>query len=183
MRAAASTVLIVPGWQGSGPEHWQSHWERRYGDHRVEQRDWLTPKRADWIDALENAVGTAPGSVVLVAHSLGCALVAHWAASTQQHTRVRGALLVAPSDIERPDMPDNVADFRPLPRQRLPFPAIVVISADDPRSTVPRSLALAQAWGARSVEVGPHGHLNAASGMGDWPEGRRLLVDWLVETA
>ena len=38
-------VLTLPGWQGSGPEHWQSRWEALHGFIRVEQHDWMRPLR------------------------------------------------------------------------------------------------------------------------------------------
>ena len=70
------TVLTLPGWQNSGPDHWQSHWERTYGYSRVEQHDWMRPLRGDWSVRLEEVVVDAPGPVLLVAHSLGCILTA-----------------------------------------------------------------------------------------------------------
>jgi len=45
--------LIVPGWQGSPEEHWQSHWQRLLPSaSRVEQADWLTPEREAWVAEL-----------------------------------------------------------------------------------------------------------------------------------
>ena len=43
-----TTVLILPGWQNSGPDHWQSRWERTHSYTRVEQSDWQRPLRGDW---------------------------------------------------------------------------------------------------------------------------------------
>ena len=101
-----SHVLILPGWQNSGPQHWQSRWEARHGYVRVEQHDWMTPLRGDWITRLEDVIASLPGPrdapVVLVAHSLGCILAAAWASISHQVHRVRAALLVAPGDVERP---------------------------------------------------------------------------------
>src|SRR4051812_16245711 len=101
-------VLLLPGLFNSGPEHWQTYWERERADClRVEQSDWETPRRADWVETLERAVAREQEPVVLAAHSLACALVAHWAgvAGAQTLGRVRGALLVAPSDVEAPTYP------------------------------------------------------------------------------
>jgi predicted alpha/beta hydrolase family esterase len=47
--AAPATVLILPGWQNSGPDHWQSRWEALYGYQRVQQHDWMRPLRGDSI--------------------------------------------------------------------------------------------------------------------------------------
>ncbi|WP_195832195.1 alpha/beta hydrolase, partial [Bordetella pertussis] len=65
--------IIVPGWQGSGPGHWQTHWSRTLPHAvRLQQRDWHQPQRAEWVAALAAAVDAAPTPVLLVAHSLGC---------------------------------------------------------------------------------------------------------------
>jgi predicted alpha/beta hydrolase family esterase len=169
-------VLIVPGLGGSGPEHWQTRWEALYPRHvRVAQRDWERPRRDDWLASLETAVAAAGEPVVLVAHSLGCALVAH-AASRPYAPAIAAALLVAPADVDSPaHTPSETRDFAPLPLLPLPFPATVVASQDDPYATLARARAFASAWGAEFVDAGPRGHLNAASGLGDWPEGRRHL--------
>ncbi|KHK57965.1 alpha/beta hydrolase [Ralstonia sp. A12] len=174
----APTVLILPGWQNSGPEHWQSRWERLHGDRRVEQREWFTPKRADWVAALEAAVSAAPGDVVLVAHSLGCVLTAHWAAASAHMARVCGALLVAPPQLGREDSPPELADFQPVPQQRLPFPATLIFSTNDPFSDAAWSRHQAEAWGAAPIDLGARGHINAESGLGDWPEARAIVAKW-----
>ena len=88
-------VLILPGWQNSGPDHWQSRWEALYGYRRVDQHDWMTPRRGYWIARLEDVVLGCDGPVVLVAHSLGCILTAAWAQVSRSTHRVQGALLVA----------------------------------------------------------------------------------------
>ena len=168
------TVLILPGLYNSGPEHWQSHWERAHPDfRRVEQDDWETPRCADWIARLEDAVREAGPDAVLVAHSLACTLVAHWAETTGQ--RVHGALLVAPSDVEAPSYPEGTEGFKPMRRTRLPFPSIVVASTDDPYVTLERAEDFARAWGSELVNIGPAGHVNSASGLGNWPIGFALL--------
>ncbi|WP_329576933.1 alpha/beta fold hydrolase [Kitasatospora sp. NBC_01250] len=176
-------TLVVPGYDGSGPEHWQSRWEAAEPDwRRVEQRDWLAPERADWVAALDAAVAGAELPVVLVAHSLGCATVAHWAAAQPERAgRVRAALLVAPADVERiEDLP--LSPFAPVPTTRLPFPTLVVGSDDDPYCAPERAAGFARAWGAEYVELAAAGHINSASGLGEWPAGRALL-EQLVATA
>jgi predicted alpha/beta hydrolase family esterase len=38
------SVLIHPGLNGSGPDHWHSHWEQAFPDFvRVQQADWDHP--------------------------------------------------------------------------------------------------------------------------------------------
>lgn len=172
---AALRVLLLPGWQNSGDAHWQSRWEQLHGDRRVEQSDWMTPRRGDWMARLDEVILESEQSALLVAHSLGCQLVAAWAAHTRHAGRVRGALLVAPPDTEREDMPPQLHGWRPIVRQRLPFAATTVISTDDPYCSAERAGALVQDWGASLVVAGPRGHLNSESGLGDWPQGRALL--------
>ena len=168
-------VLILPGWQNSGAEHWQSHWEQRYGDERVEQDDWLWPRRGDWMAQLDEALLADERPALLVAHSLGCHLVAGWAGHSQHTGRVIGALLVAPPDTEREDFPPQLHNWRQPRLGRLPFPSIAVLSSNDPYGALERTTALATAWGATVVHAGPRGHLNSESGLGVWPEGRALL--------
>ncbi len=170
-------MLVLPGWHGSGPEHWQSRWERLHGYQRVEQHDWARPLRGDWTARLEDVVLDAGGPVVLVAHSLGCILVAWWAAHSAHADRVRGALLVAPGDVEQPAVRAQLPGWEPIAMQQpLPFPAVLVASHNDPFCTLSRAHTLALAWGARLVDAGARGHLNADSCLGDWPEGHALLA-------
>jgi predicted alpha/beta hydrolase family esterase len=168
-------VLILPGWQDSGPEHWQSRWERHHGFTRVQQDDWMWPRRGDWMARLEDVVLSRRGPLLLAAHSLGCQLVAAWAAHSQHAHRVAGALLVAPPDVEREDMPPNLYSWRPIVRRRLPFAALAVVSSNDPYCTPARASAMVQDWGARQLGVGAAGHINGESGLGDWVQGLELL--------
>ena len=169
------SVLLLPGWQNSGPGHWQTEWERLHGDLRVQQHEWMRPLRGDWSARLEEVVADAPGPVVLAAHSLGCILTAWWAAHTRHADKVRGALLVAPGDVERPDLAAQIVGWAPIARQPLPFPSVLLGSRNDPYCSFERAQALAADWGARFVDYGERGHINAESGLGDWAEGRALL--------
>jgi len=168
--------LHLPGWLDSDAAHWQAHWWQRPGHEKLEQADWQWPRRGDWMARLDEALlAPDPRPVLLIAHSLGCQLVAAWAEHSAHSTRVAGALLVAPPDTERPDMPPQLHNWRPMRRSRLPFPALAVISSDDPYCDPGRARGLCADWGAEVVEAGARGHLNAASGLGDWPEGLALL--------
>jgi len=115
------------------------------------------------------------GAAVLVAHSLGCIHVAAWASISRNTHRVKAALLVAPPDVEREDMRQRLPSWSPVPLQRLPFPTVVMASSNDPFCDLPRAQAFAQAWGSDFVHVGPYGHLNAASGLGRWPDAHHQL--------
>lgn len=174
-------ALILPGLHNSDPGHWQSRWEAEDETmDRVIQDDWETPHCADWVVRLDQALAYAGPEILLVAHSAGCALVAHWAVGCQRG-QVRGALLVAPSDPEAPSFPVGATGFAPIPLLRLPFPSIVVASSNDPFVTVARAQTFASAWGSEFVMIGGAGHINTASGLGDWPEGLALLRN-LCET-
>ncbi len=176
----SASVLLLPGWHNSDPDHWQSLWENAHGYTRVAQHNWDFPLRGDWMMQLEEAVLTHP-SAVLVAHSLGCVLVAAWAAHSRHTARIKGALLVAPADVERPEMQHMLHSWSPIVRTRLPFPSVVAASRNDPYCSLLRASALAHAWGSRLVDCGMSGHINAASHLGDWPQGFALLQDLLKE--
>jgi prephenate dehydrogenase len=174
---AAATVLVVPGWQNSGPQHWQTLWEQQNPIFlRVQQRDWDTPHREWWLQRITEEVRHAPPPIVFAAHSLGCIAIAHWAEQAKTELgKIKGALLVAPADVDRKDSPAQLNDFRPVPKRMLPFPSIVVASQDDPYLAADRAREMARAWGSRFVDAGAAGHINGDSGLGDWPEGKRLL--------
>lgn len=172
--ASARPVLILPGYGGSGPEHWQTLWERanpRF--RRVHARDWDHPVKTEWVRNLEEAVALAGPETVLVAHSLACLQVAHWAAETR--LAVHAALLVAPPDPDGPAFPVDAVGFAPLPRTRLPFLSMLVASTDDRYATPVFSEGCARVWVSHFVSIGAVGHINAASGLGTWEDGWRLL--------
>ena len=177
----AASVLILPGWQGRGPAHWQMQWVRLHGHTLVEQNDWLQPRRGDWLARLDEVIVDAPGPVVLVAHSLGCILVAAWASFSRHTARVRGALLVAPGDVEAPDMLDRFPGWTPIVRQPLPFKSILVGSQNDPYCCADRAQAMAQDWGAQWLDLGLAGHINADSSLGAWPQGHALLQTFMKD--
>jgi predicted alpha/beta hydrolase family esterase len=169
-----STILIHPGLGNSGPQHWQSLWEKEYNFPRIEQRDWETPVCSDWIATLNDHVSKYdPKNVILVGHSLACTTIAYWA--QQYNISIKGALLVAPSDTEADTYPPGTTGFTPVPLIKLPFPSIVVASTDDYYVTLARATQFANAWGSELVNVGDAGHINVSSGFGDWNAGLELL--------
>jgi len=168
-------VLILPGWQNSGPAHWQSRWEALHGYRRVDQHDWMAPRRGDWTARLEEVLLGCDEPAVLVAHSLGCLLTAAWAAHSRNTHRVKAALLVAPGDAQREDLQPVLPSWSPVVMQRLPFPSVLVGSRNDPYCTFERAQAFAGAWGSRFIDLGDAGHINADSGLGDWPQGHAWL--------
>jgi uncharacterized protein len=198
--SAQPTILILPGWQNSGPAHWQSLWEMQFGYERVLQHDWIRPLRGDWITRLEEIVllkveqtiqyssrpmaknegKKAVGGIIFVAHSLGCHLVSAWAALSKNTHHVRGALLVAPPDGARETFPPELKSWRPPVLQTLPFPSICVTSSDDPLCDTAAARAMAACWGSRWMELPNKGHINAESGLGDWPQGQAFLGELMA---
>ncbi|HTK30398.1 MAG TPA: alpha/beta fold hydrolase [Candidatus Saccharimonadaceae bacterium] len=177
------TVLMVPGFTGASPGHWQSLWIKERPEYRrVEQRDWDAPEAHEWVDVLDRAVIAAPAPVVLVGHSLGCITIVRWAAERATF-RAGAALLVAACDVEADTAPSEVRGFAPIPLGRLPFPSVLVTSSTDPLATETRSAEFARGWGSRIVAIGDAGHIHTAAGFGPWPEGHRLLHDLLATCA
>lgn len=172
MKTADCDILIIPGLGNSGPDHWQTRWERKLPTaRRVEQADWDEPDRRGWAERIRDAVEASTRPVVLVAHSLGCVAVAH-AAELLPRGKVRGAFLVAPADTARDDMPASVSrSFDAVPADPLPFPSMLVASRNDPYCDFQRADDIAASWGSLLIDAGEAGHLNVASGHGPWPEG------------
>jgi predicted alpha/beta hydrolase family esterase len=174
-------VLTLPGWEGSGARHWQTLWEQRHGYRRVEQHDWMKPLRGDWVARLEDVVLACDEPPVLVAHSLGCILVAAWAAASKNAQRVKAALLVAPGDVERTEVREQIPTWSPIELQALPFPAVLLASRNDPYCAFERARLFAHAWNAQFMDYGDCGHINADSGLASWPEGHVLLQDLMKD--
>lgn len=168
--------FIHPGLHNSGPQHWQTRWEELYGFVRIQQRDWDTPVCEDWIHTVDEVLAPfPPESTILIAHSLACCTIAHWAG---KYSRIiKGVLLVGPSDVESPNYPPGTRGFTPMPLAPLPFPTLVVASSDDFYVSLERARFFANSWGSAFTDIGPKGHINAASGLGDWPEGYELLKE------
>ena len=168
-------ILILPGLGNSGELHWQSLWERQFPDfQRVEQANWETPVCADWVRQIDEAVMAGdPAKTILVGHSLACITIAYWAKTFQR--AIKGALLVAPSDTEATSYPVGTTGFTPVPLDQLPFPSIVVTSSSDFYVSLERAAQFAEAWGSELVTIGDAGHINIASGYGQWPDGLDLL--------
>ena len=155
------------------PRHWQSRWEALYGDERVEQADWMTPAGATgWrgsdevLLAADTPCPCGPLTRLPAGGELGRPLPSTPPAG-------RRPCWWPPPDTERPDMPPQLHNWKPIRRPRLPFASIAVVSTDDPYCSLERVTEFTQAWGSRVVVAGPRGHLNGDSGLGDWPEGPR----------
>ena len=169
-----STILIIPGLGNSGPQHWQSLWENKFNFTRVEQKEWDTPFCSDWIEAINNEVKKHdPANVILVGHSLACSTIAYWALKFD--IKIKGALLVGPSDTEADTYPQGTTGFKPVPLFNLPFKTIVVASTNDFYVKFDRAELFAESWGSELINIGDAGHINVLSGFGEWDEGLEIL--------
>ena len=170
-----TNYLIIPGLGNSGPGHWQTWFESTDANFkRVNQKEWDVPDCNDWIKSINKAISYYdPANVILIGHSLGCATIANWARQT--NALIKGALLVAPSDIEAPAYTFPATGFSPIPLEKFKFRSIVVASSDDHWVTLQRAEYFANCWGSEFINIGKAGHINADSGYGQWPRGLEIL--------
>lgn len=176
--------VIVPGIDNSDSSHWQSIWQSEWGPiaTRITPASWSAPEVDDWVEAVDGAVArTGTDDVVLVAHSLGCLAAAAWLG--QAPRAVRAAFLVAPPDPRTIAFPAAAASFVDLGLEPLGVPGLVVASLDDPYCRPAAAEAMARGWNLPFVRVGAFRHLNSASGVGGWQQGRVLLARLLGSTA
>ncbi len=163
------------------PEHWQTLLEAKLPKVTTVPR--MTHDKlscAAWVAELDRTLATITGPVVLIAHSAGCMITVHWA--KRYRRRIKGALLAAPPDFESP-LPEGYPaqqvlqdnGWLPTPRLPLPFPTTVAASTNDPLGRYDRVAELAATWGSRLVNVGAVGHLNPASGYGEWPRAEAFI--------
>lgn len=170
-----TNYLIVPGLNNSGPEHWQTIFEKSGNNfHRIIQKEWEAPDRNDWVEKIDREVSVySLSSVVLIGHSLGCTAIASWARDYRK--KIKGALLVAPSDIEMAQYNFPAVGFDPIPKSKINFKTIVVASANDPWVSLQRAKMFADNWGSEFINIGNAGHINTDAGYGEWNEGLLIL--------
>ncbi|OKK18360.1 hypothetical protein AMK16_18755 [Streptomyces sp. CB00455] len=160
--------LTVPGYTGSGPDHWQTHLENTFeGFSRVVQEDWEDVDRGRWVDTLDAAVRGTDDEVFLIGHSCGSVTLAQWAA-TRWDSRVVGGLLVAPADVDAAGALAAIRSQAPLPTVALPLKTHLVVSDNDPHLSLERGLALAEAWGSSVEVISGGGHFATLDGFGPW---------------
>ncbi|TDH39043.1 serine hydrolase family protein [Pseudohoeflea suaedae] len=179
MKVAETDILIVPGFKNSGPDHWQTRWEKKLSSaRRVEQAEWTKPLVEDWTATLAEAVNGAERPVVIIAHSLGVATFVQ--AVPQFEKKIAGAFLVAPPEVANPGIrPKHLMTFGPYPEEPLPCPSIVIASRDDSFGSFEHAGDMANAWGSLFIDAGHSGHIDAASGHGPWPEGSMVFAKFL----
>ena len=170
-----TNYFIVPGLGNSGPDHWQTHFENSGQNFiRINQKDWDTPASADWVKNIDEALsGYDLSTVILIGHSLGCTAIANWAKHSQKI--IKGALLVAPSDLEAPRYTFPTVGFDHVPLDKINFKTTVVASTNDEWVSIDRTMFFAANWESELINIGEAGHINAASGFGKWDEGLEIL--------
>jgi predicted alpha/beta hydrolase family esterase len=185
--SASPTVLIVPGLRDAVAEHWQTLLQAELEAAGRPVRAVPPMGRADLdvgprVAAIEREARAIRGPLLIVAHSGGCVMVAHWARLTRRE--VQGCLLAAPPDFEEampagyPTLDElRAGGWLPVPRDPLPFPSIFAASRNDPLGRYDRLAEMARDWGSRLVDLGNVGHLNPASGFGPWPQARSFIAE------
>jgi uncharacterized protein len=170
-----TNYFIIPGYGGSGPEHWQTYFENTQTNfQRINQKDWDHPNIDEWAETVDKAIeGYDPESVVLVAHSLGCLTVAEWV--RRYNRKIKAALLVAPPDTDVINQKVQEKLFEVSPTQRIPFPTTLIASTNDPWASIEKAEFYAQKWGSEFINIGAAGHINAQSGLGEWKQGLEIL--------
>lgn len=174
-----STILIVPGYHGSGPAHWQSWLQDSIpGSQRVSGINWETPVLPRWAEQVGRAIDSSPNQVWVVSHSFGC--LASAVAIAQHPRKVAGAILVAPADPERFSL-QGVQDGQKesvktlLPQGRLTATGLLIASENDPWLSYEEARKWAGRWELPLFNAQRAGHINTESGYGPWP----LLLELL----
>ena len=177
------STVFVAGYGNSEPKHWQRLWFDSTKDaHWVEQKEWDNPNRDIWIEELEKTLLHVEGPILLIAHSIGSHTVVEWAKKYYTNQNILGALLVAPPNTTADNFPKEIKGYENPPLEKLPFSSTCILSSDDPYSTEEKAEFLADKWGSKVVKIGAKGHINLASNLGNWEEGRKILSDILNDS-
>lgn len=171
-----NVIFLIPGYANSDENHWQTLWEKKYSG-RVERlmlEDFLSTSKEYWTSAILEMAKNIDKNYIVVAHSLGALSFAH-AYSENELKNLKAVMLVAPPDVEQNQNAAFLPEFSPIPDFKFNVPAVLVASSNDPFYEIERADEIAQKWGAELINVGPKGHINSESDLGDWPEGLELL--------
>lgn len=168
--------IIIPGLHNSNEDHWQSHFEKSDPSNfrRIHQENWDEPDCLTWTAKLERDLkGSNYSDLVLIGHSIGCITIAMW--FEKYRHKIKGALLVAPTDAEKDNFPSYISGFTPIPDSKLPFPSIVVASTNDHVTSIERARLFATNWGSELHIIEKAGHIEPKSGFGKWDLGLKLI--------
>lgn len=170
--------INIPGLHNSNEEHWQTIFEKSDSSNyiRIHQENWDEPDCDIWVDKIESELKNLNHSdLILIGHSIGCMAIVKWYEKFGH--KIKGALLVAPSDSERDTYPSYITGFVPIPEKRLPFPTIVVASDNDHVTEIERSKEFAKCWESKLVILENAGHIEPKSGFGEWQLGLELIEE------
>lgn len=172
------TTIFVPGYGNSVNGHWQERWHKQSpNSYWVEQKDWDHPNRDDWVEAVNKLVQSIEGPILFITHSLGGSTINEWA--KKYTANILGAFIVAVPDVHSSHFPPEITGYENLPLATLPFPSLMLSSSNDPYSSLEKAHFFAQNWGSEFINVGNLGHINTASNIGDWPEGKKQLTRFI----
>ena len=179
MRSSELDLIFAPDLNGALSDHWQARWTAKLSTARSLDLEPGVEDHEAWIAAVTHAASGARRPVAFIAHSVGALAVAH-AASRIPGVDVRGAFLVAaPSDTMLGTIVAN--PWPATPRNRLPWPSVLIASRSDPWAPLEHSRELAEAWGSTFVDAGETGHIAAESGLGPWRDGLLRLAGFLKQ--
>lgn len=168
--------FTIPGLRNSGHDHWQTFWETQSPGQfkRIVQDNWEVPEKTAWVSRIQEVTSSyRDQDIILIGHSVGCAAIVHWYKIYRR--KIKGALLVAPSDVDREDYPSYIQGFDPMPLDPLPFPSFVVASSNDHVVTPERAHFFARHWGSEFEQIENAGHIEGGNGYGPWEEGLKIL--------
>lgn len=179
MKVRDADILFLTDGAQPPHDHWQARWQQKLSTGRiVTPQAHYGPERAGWIDAIGKAVDASERPVVFVGHGHG--IFAGIAAVPHIGRRVAGAFFAAPYDLGSEQAPVSAPHGWPAQiRARLPFPAMLVASRNDPACSYDAAEALASGWGALVLDAGKAGHIDAEAGYGPWPEGSMAFAKFL----
>jgi hypothetical protein len=174
----ARAFLILHGYQGSGPEHWQTWLAGRLRDAGEivaypELPDPSAPRPEAWRAALARVLAALPGAPVVIAHSLGCALwLHHCRAPVVPGVRAARVLLVAPASAA--GAPEPILAFFPVPLDPGAVAAAarqtrLVCAPDDPYCPEDAARLYGEPLGIPTDVLPGAAHINPESGFGPWP--------------
>jgi predicted alpha/beta hydrolase family esterase len=180
MRQENGTLLIVPGYADSSPNHWQGVWLKLFPNAvKVIQKDWINVDEKEWVKTLDSAIQLTVQPITLVGHSLGCSTILYWINSKESKKsihKIKGALLVAPPDPHsKAYRALSIKGFDSFPLNKLPIPSILVASDNDPFLLIDQARYFADCLGSEFINIGKRGHIGEDSGLGEWKEGKALI--------
>jgi len=176
-------VVIIHGWRGSEPEHWQSWLADQLRESGREVRyptlpNVEEPKLDEWLTALDDTLAGLPDAGFdVVTHSLGSVLWLHHVAGASDAPRPARVALVSPPSPHTGIA--EIAGFFPPPLDvdvvRHAAEGTVLVAGDsDPYLPEGIADAYARPLKIATTVIADGGHLNVDSGYGPWP----AVLDW-----